>query len=279
MKRIYYLCALVFTFCITACNSNDPNNPTDSELEESYTLKTDNGRLDGKFSVSETKRVGFSQGNLQYIASSGTWRFAKYQWEIVGNNENSSISSTYSGPIDLFGWGTGNNPTKTSTHYKDYSSFSEWGKNAIINGGNKNNAWRTLTYDEWDYVLNTRENANKLRGQAKINNVYGGILLPDACVLPNGISFSSNALNKYSINEWAKLENAGAVFLPCGGRRYGTEAEDAGNWGAFWSSTPKIVSGAINGQAAAYCIHCTNLTVFDYVRQQGLAVRLVQDVN
>ena len=54
---------------------------------------------------SEGKQVYFSQGNLQYQASTNTWRFAENQYDAIGN-DNSNISSTNEGWIDLFGWGT-----------------------------------------------------------------------------------------------------------------------------------------------------------------------------
>ena len=78
-----------------------------------------------KFSVSSTQKVYFSKGNLQYIASSNTWQFASTQTEVIGN-ANSNISASYSSPIDLFGWGTGTNPTDTSTDNANYSTFNDW---------------------------------------------------------------------------------------------------------------------------------------------------------
>ena len=52
------------------------------------------------------------------------------------NSKNSNISETYAGWIDLFGWGTGNNPTNYSENNNDYTSYYEWGDNQISNGGN-----------------------------------------------------------------------------------------------------------------------------------------------
>ena len=63
------------------------------------------GSLVGKFSVSANKQVYFSKGNLQYQASTNTWRFAENQTDYIGS-ANSNISATYDGWIDLFGWGT-----------------------------------------------------------------------------------------------------------------------------------------------------------------------------
>ena len=106
-----------------------------------YTVTLDGDKLSatgemsemGRFSVSATMKVNFSKGNLQYNASFNAWRFAENQWDFVGspsqkdvvgqnnfasgnvfNSDNALISDSYDGWIDLFCWGTGNNPTKHS---------------------------------------------------------------------------------------------------------------------------------------------------------------------
>ena len=53
-----------------------------------------NGKLPGKFSVSATKVVCFSQGNLQYKASTNTWRFAEEQYDFVGDTEKGNVLPT-----------------------------------------------------------------------------------------------------------------------------------------------------------------------------------------
>jgi hypothetical protein len=63
------------------------------------------GALPKLFSVSEGKQVLFSKGNLQYQATTKTWRFAEHQYDVIGK-DNEKISETYSGWIDLFGWAT-----------------------------------------------------------------------------------------------------------------------------------------------------------------------------
>ena len=63
------------------------------------------GALKGLFSVSASKKVCFAQGNLQYQASTNTWRFAENQYDAL-TTENTNVSATYVGWIDLFGWGT-----------------------------------------------------------------------------------------------------------------------------------------------------------------------------
>ena len=182
------------------------------------------GVLPGLFSVSATRQVRFSQGNLQYQASTNTWRFAEHQYDYVGTqtadrygnyggnvsgSDNRSISSTYSGWIDLFGWGTGSNPTLSSPSFEDYGTFMDWGCNAIINGGNTVNQWRTLTIAEWNYLLNTRTDASSKRGTGNINGVGGLIILPDSWTLPSECAFTSGFApdwthNSYTLAQWAQ---------------------------------------------------------------------------
>lgn len=212
------------------------------------------GALPGLFSVSATQQVRFSQGNLQYQASTNTWRFGENQFDYIGY-DNENISATYSGWVDLFGWGTGNNPTLHTDNPNNYSTFVDWGVNAISNGGNQSNLWRTLSSAEWDYLFNTRTNASEKYGVGIIywysdyygNDVFvnGLIVLPDNFTLPSGCSFSSGpGEHYYDLEEWDLLASAGAVFLPMAGVRWGTDVADVNAAGGYWSSTPYGISDA-----------------------------------
>ena len=180
------------------------------------------GELSGAFSVAEGVQVHFSRGNLQYQASTDTWRFAENQYDMIGN-DNSNISATYNGWIDLFGYGTGDNPTLSTKDNNDYSTFVDWGTNAISNGGNQANKWRTLTNDEWGYLFLTRNNAATLYGHSTVNGISGIIILPDDWQSISDISFNSGtgnySQNNYSTEQWNKMESAGAIFIPAAGWR------------------------------------------------------------
>lgn len=104
--------------------------PIEIELNET-------GIIDGAVTVYGDKQVYFASGNLQYQASSGTWRFALNQWDYVGDatngnvyennvkSSNTSIASNYSGWIDLFGWGTsGWDPS--SAGITDITNYQPW---------------------------------------------------------------------------------------------------------------------------------------------------------
>ena len=236
------------------------------------------GALNGKFSVSAGQQVHFSKGNLQYQASTQTYQFATNQYDTIGIG-NANIADDYTGWIDLFGWGTGDVPTKASTNKNDYAVFVDWGTNKISNGGNEANMWRTLTRDEWDYLYNTRENATSLRGQATINGITGYILLPDNWELPDGLSFtptpSSYSSNSYTLAQWETLESAGAVFLPAAGWRNGTTVSYSNERGFYWASTK-----ATDGPALISIYSSSSLCRLSWnYGQMGQSVRLVRGAN
>lgn len=87
---------------------------------------------------------------------------------------------------------------------------------------------RLLSIDEWEYLLRGRNNGLYLYGLGKIDSYRkssGLIVLPDDWQLPEGCSFVAAATksepnftdNQYTIAEWKKMEEAGALFLPCYG--------------------------------------------------------------
>ena len=231
------------------------------------------GKLTGAFTINaDGDQIVFSQGNLQYQASTTTWRFATNQYDMIGA-DNANISDTYTGWIDLFGWGTGNCPTKKSTDDEDYSTFTDWGVNAISNGGNEANLWRTLTRYEWNYLIKTRTNADNLKGQATVADVHGYVLLPDSWTLPAGLSFSASpnnwTTNVYTAEQWAQMEAAGAVFLPATGYR-NPDIVYVDEKGWYWSSD------VLNGTAAYdFEFTETNSRVFGSRHYFGQPVRLV----
>ena len=247
-----------------------------------YDPTSEYGILPGLFSVSASQQVRFSQGNLLYQASTDTWRFADHQYDYVGD-ANSNISSTYSGWIDLFGWGTGNSPTLASYEMSNYGTFVDWGSNAISNGGNTaNSGWRTLTREEWSYLFNSRANASSKYGTGNINGVGGMIILPDSWTRPSGCTFNAGlassgsdwAHNIFTLSQWAAMEAAGAVFLPAAGCREGTNVVLVGERGYYWSSSPS--------EGFAYSMRLTTHDLYPARlenRWNGFAVRPVRDVE
>lgn len=229
------------------------------------------GAINGKFTINANgDQVCFSQGNLQYKASTNKWRFAINQYDYIGL-ANGNISQTYNGWIDLFGWGTSGynhgavcyQPWSTSQTYSDYYAYgqynnnlydqtgqADWGYNAISNGGNTTNTWRTLTGGddgEWKYIFDTRSTPSGIRfAKAQVNGVNGVILLPDdwsasyyslSNTNQGGASYSSNVI---SSTQWSTLELHGAVFLPAagvGGDGSLAPVNYVGIHGNYWSAS------------------------------------------
>lgn len=217
------------------------------------------------FSVSDGKYVKFSKGNLQYQPSTNKWRFAEHQYDVYGRSAEDNIGSN--GWMDLFAWGTGDDPMFVGDYdnYKTY--FTDWGNNQI--GNDSPYTWRTLTSDEWEYLLSGRLNSQALLGLAKVNNIEGLIILPDNFESLKGIAFNSGykdgyQTNVYTSSEWEKMEKAGAIFLPANDGR-----------GRYWSATPNDsdYAGVFSfNSGAAYTSNNW------WLRNSGQAVRLVQDL-
>ena len=239
------------------------------------------GAVSYQFTVNaDGGKVYFSQGNLQYQASTDTWRFAEKQYDAIGS-DNSNVSPSFSGWIDSFGWGSGNQPTQTSEDPNVYSSFVDWGTHAISNGGNTANLWRTLSESEWTYLVFTRSNASSKRGRATVNGMYCFVLLPDEWELPTGLSFTPDAnnwTNIYTTEQWAQMEAAGAVCLPASGSRAGgannTNVNNFNEWCCYWSSTSANSTQGYNLWVTSDHVGTTDKGNY----QMGASVRLVKNM-
>lgn len=283
------------------------------------TLNNDNlqfepnaGLLSGEFSVSPTRKVRFSQGNLMYTGfgthavatggtAEGTWMFGD-GWN---NNEGDVYSSRW---IGVFAWGTSgwNSGANCYLPYQggrdresqdfmpggDASNnltgpyaYADWGVyNAIFNGGNQPGLWRTLSAEEWDYLLNQRTGHSVKWGVAEAGrwDRVGLVILPDRFNLPEGLSFNEGlglegefSVNNYSFEQWAQMEAAGAVLLltetgwSLGGRYWTTTAADGNNVYAL------LISGGNVG-----ITECTREGFwFQYNGFDNVSVRLVRDVQ
>ena len=277
------------------------------------------GATNAHFSVSETNTVQFSKGNLQYTTTGshsvatggtqgGTFRFAENQYDFRGTY-NGSISSSYTGYIDLFGWGTSGwnsgatvyQPYGSANNYVGYTvggsyandltganANADWGIfNAVENGGNQPGMWRTMTRDEWYYLLFSRS-ASSVNGtadarfaKATVNSNSGIIIFPDTYSHPTELTMPANINNatagyggnSYTATDWVMMQDAGAVFLPAGGWRYGTSVSDAGSSANYWTST----HGATDSIAQSFTATSSLLELKNnHYRRNGESVRLVK---
>lgn len=204
----------------------------------------------GAFSISATEQVRFAAGNLCYDAESG-YSFADHQYEYG----------------DHFGWGSGDNPSNTATGSSPYATYVEWGDNLDESG------WRTLTHEEWTYLLFERPEAGSKRICATVCGIHGIIILPDDCK-PEGLNLfvMDWETNTFGAEEWERMEKKGVLFLPAAGTRFDETIEHQGEVCQYWTSTPY-------SDRYAYYVYANPAqlgTYYDGNRGTGRSVRLVR---
>jgi hypothetical protein len=202
------------------------------------------------------------------------------------------------GTVDLFGW---NGASSATNHYGINNSVTaaDYGNragDALKNewGSQIGSGWRTLTKDEWNYLLTDRTAAEEKKGFATVDKISeaehptgrsdadGIILLPDDFIDPfAGTSYAFTPMddimgyssNLYFTVNWQVMEAAGAVFLPSAGYREGTTHKDYDSVsGNYWSST-------VNNAGSAYNLTfgSESITLDSRNRYQGVSVRLVHE--
>lgn len=228
------------------------------------------GALPGEFSVSDTKKVHFSQGNLWYDGFE--FMFEENQYDFANQWKSNHIShfnwTPYTGSAVLRNFSGYGNPSDIFFTNADETTASEV---FIVNvDGKEQKGWRTLSKAEWKYLFDVR----KVKGNRgieysySINITYGDkiglVLYPD--------DYSGSALTpstQYTKETFPK----GCVFLPAAGYRdYNIEA--VGSYGLYQSSSAST-------SLEAYCVSFLGDTVkpddSTGLRSFGYCVRLVTE--
>ena len=193
--------------------------------------------LAGKFSIGDGEQVQFSRGNLLYNIGEDAWFAAEKQTQTLGDANLRFGDNNFKGTIDMFGWSSAdsNFGLRRSNDNADYtnSEFVDWGGKFA----DDDYSWSTLSYDEWNYLLNRTKDSHKLWTMAGlkqgVDTVFGILLFPDDWTAPAGITVNygiyPNGDDTYQLAdqllftdaEWAQLEAAGAVLMPFAGSRTG----------------------------------------------------------
>ncbi len=277
----------------------------------------------GSFSVSDDKAVYFAKANLTaHCEEFGTdphvdlghwkrWTFALLKDQTSMVETNGGMADTYNDTPDmsLFSYGcTGYyngqtcwKPNSTMwehrTGWDDYTNCwwfynedltgtADWGYNAIIGAGNKENSgWRTLSSKEWEYLLRWRKGHAEKYGLATVKGVKGLILLPDIWTQPTGCKWAAQAMhyadNTYNDDQWEQMESAGAIFLPAAGTRifevgyvnWLVKVQGVQDEGRYWSTTQ------VGDKWADFLyFYEDNVSLGNMGKHDGAAVRLVRDM-
>lgn len=241
--------------------------------------------------------VEFAPGNLYYDGSS--WKFESNQYDYrtyAGKNSCIGGSVTTDGtPSDhwgMFGWSTSSTTygMSTSENNSTYSGdFKDWGTAPGLPGAGEGKSWRTLSKDEWTYLMNTsgassgaRTDANRF-AKAMVNGVVGLLIFPDgytgtasgdgiATVNSTGAAYPDSNIPDAT---WTSMESAGVVFLPAAGYRSGTSDSYVGSHGFYWSSSYNL---SFSYYACYLCFYSGGVdSNDDGNRYLGFTVRLVSE--
>ena len=224
--------------------------------------------LPGEFSVAKGRVVKFSQGNLYWDGDSYEFESTQLDYPVThddthighffwSNNPIVARASTYSDP-------------DRGEHDVFFTNETEETPNPDFSVDGITGRFRTLSMNEWKYLFNYRDNASNLyKGQVTVCGKKNCIVIaPD--------NFKDEIKDSYTAEEWSAVEDEGLVCLPQAGYISIEGNPPSGGVGYYWSSAPWTSSGA---QFIAFSGENDGVGTigFEFIRNEGLTVRLVRD--
>lgn len=197
MNKYLTTLALIMLMLGLPASGKKNNAPNDSNLP--------GGALPGAFSVSDTMKVHFSKGNLRQ-----------------------RINPDLEGDILLYfesGWAE----NQYDLYYSDFQYlFTAEELEEELKFGRGKEGWRTLTADEWDYLLGDSKERNK--------KYRLGVTVCDSpnCLIIAPDNFTGAIADSYNLSTWEKAESDGLVCLPAAGYE-NSELTEVGHFGFYWN--------------------------------------------
>lgn len=229
---------------------------------------TDTKVFDGLFSVSATKQVRFTKGNLY-------WTGSAYAFEQNQTDYPTSWSSSHVGHFYF-------SKTASVTYAQTYSDASAaandtycFNENSKLTIGSYQ--YYLLTDDEWGYVTERRNNASNLLKHYETVTNGSNSYFPCTLIAPDNFDTSKwKSSGSYSLLE---LQNLGIVCLPPAGYRDGATITGGNNSGWYWTT-----GGDESSTASAYYFlynktnNNSGYGFADSNRNMAKSIRLVSDV-
>ena len=219
--------------------------------------------LAGEFSVSATKKVLFSQGNL-WADGSNALHFEA--------NQYSSASSWDASHVSHFTWSSTVAAAVGNTNSGD-NLFCDESHKVSVDGGEA--IYYALSTAEWQYLINTT--SRMVNSKPCYSNAVSGVSIES--VTYNGVFLYPDNYNGDIVSSsmtWNDINAAGIVFLPAAGDRVegSYDVTYVGDDGYYWSSTAYD-----SGYAYRVYFYRSNVYPDSFEsRSYGHSVRLVTDV-
>lgn len=186
------------------------------ELDAKLEAAVPEGAVRGKFSVSETRKVYFSSGNLIYTVSSGKWSFYEKQYETAKTDGTPDMNV-----ISSHCWGY--DPAKSiipdevgiiNRRQGNLTYEEDWGSTITTA---PYGTWHTPSWDEWEYIISKRE---MTYGKDRYTRTNDGRNLKIEGIDASGLFLYPDDFNGKYVDDksagwtWGSIKNAGIVFLP-----------------------------------------------------------------
>ena len=198
------------------------------------------GALPGEFSVSATKKVYFSKGNL-WADGNNALHFEDAQWKTTPASNGSKNASH----VSHFIW-SDKVPDAVGNFYSGSNLFCDEANKQSVDGSGK--IYYALSTNEWQYLFKTR---TMEKGGARYEYLTSSGITVEGVTFKGVVLFSDDFTEQKTWKEtyttWKALNDAGVVFLPAAGYRVGFNVNNVGGYGYYWSST------ALGG-SDAYCV-------------------------
>ena len=254
------------------------------------------GALTGKFSVSADRKVFFSQGNLWF----GNWiydrtmeteyYFEDHQWQHQPLRDSTWVTSHK----NHFFWSKFQeitlyelfpdpelHATKEDvifTNDTDTTPRRDFG--VVINGKRRVGLWRTLSAEEWKYLLEERP---MTYNKPRYTNWWGGVKIEEPIfhgvfIYPDDYNGDEVTARRYT---WKEINDAGIAFLPVAGLRERDKITKLPgspySIGWYWASDTNKKE-----ERTANTIYFDGFVIKysdDTYRGTGISIRLVRDVR
>lgn len=193
------------------------------------------GTTQGTFTFGD-KKYCFAKGNLWYGKKDGASE-ATYNFE----DSQLDYSTTWNPDhISHFYWSKSAEASRAETKpdqpargdllFTEYADFTADGRAGI---------WHAPSLDDWyEFLWYPKFSHGLARVTDSNGNVHNGVmLLPDDFTNPLDKSFRTSGINEYSLEEFAKMEYEGVVFLPDAGWRRDKDISEINESGIYYPST------------------------------------------